>query len=98
MTSMPMNRRQFVHVIAMTGGGMLLETRLAPVAELLAQEGNAGGAFVPDAFIRIGADGFVTILAKNPEAGQGVRTSLPMIIADELDVDWSMVKLEQADL
>jgi isoquinoline 1-oxidoreductase beta subunit len=90
-------RRSFLRVSALAGGGMLLATYLEPVGDALAQ-GRAPAPLLPTAFIRIGPDGRVTIMAKNPEIGQGVKTSLPMILADELDVPWTSVTVEQADL
>jgi len=93
-----MNRRSFLRVTALAGGGMLLASYFEPVAEVLAQNPFAPGApLLPNAFIKIAPDGMVTIMAKNPEIGQGVKTMLPMIIADELDVDWKSVRVEQAD-
>jgi len=91
------NRRAFLQVTAIGGGGMLLGLYLKP-SSLFAQGQPAAVVPQPSSFIRIAADGTVTIIAKNPEIGQGVKTSLPMVIADELDVDWKDVKVEQADL
>jgi len=90
------SRRQFLRVTAVAGGGILLgisARRVRGVAPLSAQ-----GAAELNAYIRIMPDGAVTIMAKNPEIGQGVKTMLPMIIADELDVDWKDVRTEQASL
>jgi len=94
------DRRSFLRVSAIAGGGVLLAAYFEPVARVLAQvQGQAPTpAFLPTAFVRIMPDGSTTIIAKNPEIGQGVKTELPMIIAEELDVDWKDVKIEQADL
>jgi isoquinoline 1-oxidoreductase beta subunit len=89
------SRRSFIKVTALAGGGLMIATSLDGYDELLAQP---SAAFTPNAFIRITPDNIVTIIAKNPEVGQGVKTSMPMLIAEELDVEWNNVRLEQADL
>src|SRR5918999_3966350 len=100
METTVLNRRAFLRVTSLAGGGMLIAAYIDPVADVFAQ--GPGGAppapLLPSSFIKIAPDGVVTIIAKNPEIGQGVKTSLPMIIADELDVDWKDVRIEQADL
>ena len=94
--SVQMDRRSFLRVTAMAGGGLVLSLYLDPF--LPGQGTPAAPRLAPSAFVRIAADGTVTIMAKNPEVGQGVKTMLPMLIADELDVDWKDVKIEQADV
>ncbi|NOT45225.1 MAG: xanthine dehydrogenase family protein molybdopterin-binding subunit [Acidobacteria bacterium] len=94
-----LSRRSFLRVSALAGGGLLIAAHLDPVADLLAQGPPAARtAFSPAAFIRITPANAVTIISKNPEIGQGIKTSLPMTIAEELDVEWASVTIEQADL
>ena len=94
-----LDRRSFLRVTALAGGGMLVATYLEPVTNVLAQAPQQPAVtFVPNAFVKITPDNVVTIIAKNPEIGQGVKTSLPMLIAEELEVPWKDVRIEQADL
>jgi isoquinoline 1-oxidoreductase subunit beta len=98
----PVDRRSFLRVTAIAGGGMLIGSYLRPAAALAASaQGLAPNAlpavFAPNAFIRITPDGRITVVAKNPECGQGIKTMLPMLIAEELDVDWKSITIEQAD-
>jgi isoquinoline 1-oxidoreductase beta subunit len=86
-----LSRRTFLQASALAGGGLLLELRV-PNAQ--AATSAAGEAL--NAYIKVMPDGIVTITAKNPEIGQGVKTMLPMLIAEELDVDWKNVRIEQA--
>src|SRR5919107_1121861 len=98
-TNTRVDRRSFLRVTALAGGGVLLGSylRVADAAEAFAYTPGAAD-FAPNAFIRMTPDGIVTIIAKNPEIGQGVKTMLPMLIAEELDVDWKNVRIEQAPL
>ena len=102
LTSEPVSRRYFLRASAIVGGGVLLASYLEPVAGAAAlaesHAGSGASEFVPNAFIRIAPSGVVTITAQNPEIGQGIKTMLPMLIADELDVDWKDVRIEQASL
>ena len=103
MPTKGLNRRSFLRVSAISGGGFLLAyhaqpTVLSAVAGLAQTPQPPTASFAPSAFISVTADGVATIMAKNPEIGQGVKTHLPMIVADEFDVDWKDVRVQQADL
>lgn len=98
MPATRLDRRNFLKVSTAAGGGLLFTLYSGSLHILLAQTLQPAANFVPSAFVRVTSDNVITITAKNPELGQGVKNSLPMIIAEELDVDWKDVHLEQADL
>src|SRR5690606_12063216 len=93
------DRRSFLKVSALAGGGMMLSFNW--LAGCTPATDRALGLpkewFELNSYIKIGENGIVTLMAPNPEFGSNVKTSLPMIIADELDVDWKNVIVEQAD-
>ena len=86
------SRRELLKA-SVIGGGLVLSFSIAPKAGAA----EAAGAQALNAYVRIAPTGVVTIMGKNPEIGQGIKTSLPMIIAEELDVPWENVRIEQAD-
>ncbi len=91
-----LSRRAFLQAGVAAGGGLALGLLWADAAAARATVASASAEAKLNAFIRIAPDGIVTIMAKNPEIGQGMKTTLPMLIAEELDVDWSNVRVEQA--
>jgi isoquinoline 1-oxidoreductase beta subunit len=89
------SRRGFLHG-ALVGGVFVLSARFIP-EPLWAAEGEAAAPpFEPSLWMSIASDGTVTIVAHRSEMGCGSRTALPLVVADELDADWSKVKIEQA--
>ena len=90
-----MKRRSFLKVSLLTSGALLVGVGCNN--ESMA-EFAPGDAWVANLYVRINPDGTVTIVSKNPEAGQGVKTAFPMVVAECLDVDWNTVSVEQAPL
>ncbi|MBW4055067.1 MAG: xanthine dehydrogenase family protein molybdopterin-binding subunit [Proteobacteria bacterium] len=89
-----MSRRQFMKSSALAGGGLLLACHLPFGIRDAAAAGDA--AFAPNAFLRIGTDDSVTVIVNKSEMGQGVYTSLPMLLAEELCCDWKRVAFKPA--
>ena len=87
-------RRQFLKGAAAVGAGLVVEFRLEPVRAQT--PAPAPGVLAPNAFVRIAPDNTVTIVAKHLEMGQGVHTGLATLIAEELDADWSQIRVEAA--
>lgn len=90
-----LKRRDFIKITTLAGGGLVLGFSWL---QSCSPSGGAGEMTDLNAYVKIAPDGKITIMAPNPEVGQGVKTALPMLVAEELDVDWKQVIVEQAGL
>lgn len=88
-----MERREFIRVAAGVGAGLTLAVSLDGCSE---PAPSSTAAFAPNAWIRIGTDGVVTVMVDRSEMGQGISTALPMLVAEELDADWGLVRYQFA--
>jgi isoquinoline 1-oxidoreductase beta subunit len=91
-SSTTLTRRDFIKISAVAGTGLVLAFYLPSKDEVLEE-----AAFIPNAWLKIDTDGTVTVTVARSEMGQGVWTSMPMIVAEELDADWSKIQIVQAD-
>ena len=93
----PPSRRAFLKTSVGISGGLVVAFVLPGMNRFAAlQNLQADEPFVPNAFVRVGSDDSVTVLLAHSEMGQGIWTSLPMLVAEELDADWSKIKVEHA--
>lgn len=92
-----LSRRDFIKTSALVAGGLVIAF-VVPGARrfALAEPPAANKLPAPNAFLRVGNDNVITVLLSHSEMGQGVWTALPMLIAEELDADWSKIKVEHA--
>jgi isoquinoline 1-oxidoreductase beta subunit len=96
MSEQDFSRRHFLKVSAIAGGGVMFGFHL--LADANPAQHLADTIFSPNAYVSIDSKGLITLMSPNPEIGQGVKTSLPMILAEELDVQWDKVVVEMAPL
>ena len=88
------SRREFIKTVSATGTGLVIGFYL-PSRNLLMASDTIEDSFIPNIWITIQPDDQIIITSGKSEMGQGVWTSLPMIIAEEMDADWSKVKIQQ---
>jgi isoquinoline 1-oxidoreductase beta subunit len=92
-TTQTVDRRTFLKVSATAGGGLMIGGYLQSLVDV-DQTAAAAGIFEPNVWLRIAPDDSVTIMLSQLEMGQGVMTSMPMLVAEELDADWKTIKTE----
>ena len=97
-----LERRDFLKISVAASGGLVIGFQFPGISALASAQAakdkptTDGATFMPNAFVRIGTDERVTVIVNHSEMGQGVYTSLPMLLADELDADWTKVGFEPA--
>src|SRR5687767_9259456 len=97
------SRRDFLKLTGLTGGGLMLgfswfTAEAGPVATAEVVGAAEAATLGFNSYLKIATDGVITIYSPNPELGQNIMTSFPMIVAEELDADWTKVKVVQAPL
>lgn len=92
----PLSRRNFLKGSAVLGGGLVVAFVIPGAHRFAMGAENQGNVFAPNAFLRIGNDNSVTVLLGHSEMGQGIWTGLTMLIAEELDADWSKIRVEHS--
>src|SRR6478735_10355501 len=90
------SRRDFLKTTSMSMSGLLLGLQFSCTDTSKKLTGNPAAVFSPNVYVNINGNGDVILFAHRSEMGTGIRTSLPLVIADELEADWSRVKVEQA--
>jgi isoquinoline 1-oxidoreductase beta subunit len=90
-----MDRRSFLKVSILASGALIVGCGRLDAVQASELE---NGTWIPNLYVRIDTDGTITIVSKNPEGGQGVKTAFPMVVAECLNVDWKDVSVEQAPL
>src|SRR5713101_7368019 len=93
--SAQINRREFIEAAGVAGAGLVIGFHL-PAGGRNGARAAAAAPFAPNAWLRIGADESVFVVVDRSEMGQGVTTSLPMLLAEELEADWSKIRIESA--
>jgi isoquinoline 1-oxidoreductase subunit beta len=91
-----MERRDFLKFSIAASGGLMIGFQFPGIGKLAFAQQAGANTFMPNAFVRIGTDERVTVIVNHSEMGQGVYTSLPMLLAEELDADWTKIGFEPA--
>jgi isoquinoline 1-oxidoreductase beta subunit len=95
-TIVNLSRRHFLKTSVFAGGGLILGVYLPGAHHRIEAADQAASTFAPNAFVRVGKDESVTVIVNHSEMGQGPYTSVPMVVAEELEADWSKVRFEAA--